>query len=160
LNLENTLWSSTVLATDTIVGLVVYTGSDTRSVLNTSTPETKKGVLDGEIQRFTIALFLIQLTLSILLVVFGFFKGVWWLNFFRFLVLVSAFIPISMSVNLEVAKFVYAWLIVTDTDIPGCVVRNTTIPEELGRISFLLSDKTGTFTQNGMHSCGCQVAVG
>lgn len=147
--MENTLWSSTVLASDTVVGLVVYTGKETRSVLNTSIPETKQGVLDSEINKFTIALCLFQIVLGFSLVAMGVFKGIWWLNYFRFLVLVSAVIPISMSVNLDVAKFVYAWLVVVDEDIPGCVVRNTTIPEELGRISFLLSDKTGTFTQNG-----------
>ena len=31
-----------------------------------------------------------------------------------------------------------------------CVVRTTTIPESLGRINMLMSDKTGTITANKM----------
>ena len=41
MSLENTLWASTVLASDTVIGIVAYTGSETRSVINTSTPATK-----------------------------------------------------------------------------------------------------------------------
>jgi phospholipid-translocating ATPase len=47
-------------------------------------------------------------------------------------------------------KTVYSWFIQRDRGMPGAVVRTSTIPEELGRIEYLLSDKTGTLTQNEM----------
>jgi phospholipid-translocating ATPase len=51
LTAENVLWSNTVLAAGSAVGFVVYTGSETRAVMNTSHPETKVGLLDLEITR-------------------------------------------------------------------------------------------------------------
>ena len=49
-------------------------------------------------------------------------------------------------------KMVYSWMIQRDRAIPGTVVRSSTIPEELGRVEYLLTDKTGTLTQNEMVS--------
>lgn len=51
LGAENTMWMNTVLASGTAIGFVIYTGKDTRAVMNTNHPETKIGLLDIEINR-------------------------------------------------------------------------------------------------------------
>lgn len=51
LSVENTLWTNTVLASGSAIGFVIYTGKDTRAVMNTNHPKTKVGLLDTEINR-------------------------------------------------------------------------------------------------------------
>ncbi|XP_043299698.1 probable phospholipid-transporting ATPase IIB isoform X2 [Cervus canadensis] len=150
LSIENTLWASTVVASGTVIGVVIYTGKETRSVMNTSNPKNKVGLLDLELNQLTKALFLALVALSVVMVTLQGFAGPWYRSLFRFLLLFSYIIPISLRVNLDMGKAAYGWMIMKDENIPGTVVRTSTIPEELGRLVYLLTDKTGTLTQNEM----------
>ncbi|XP_029084322.1 probable phospholipid-transporting ATPase IIB isoform X3 [Monodon monoceros] len=150
LSIENTLWASTVVASGTIIGVVIYTGKETRSVMNTSNPKNKVGLLDLELNQLTKALFLALVALSVVMVTLQGFSGPWYRSLFRFLLLFSYIIPISLRVNLDMGKAAYGWMIMKDENIPGTVVRTSTIPEELGRLVYLLTDKTGTLTRNEM----------
>ncbi|KAG8887160.1 putative aminophospholipid-translocase [Tulasnella sp. 332] len=150
LTAENVLWSNTVLAAGSAVGFVIYTGAETRAVMNTSHPGTKVGLLDLEINRLAKILCAVTFALSVALVALNGFRGLWYIYVFRFLILFSSIIPISLRVNLDMGKTVYAHQIMNDSEIPNTIVRTSTLPEELGRVQYLLSDKTGTLTQNEM----------
>ncbi|XP_065084245.1 probable phospholipid-transporting ATPase IIA isoform X2 [Ochlerotatus camptorhynchus] len=150
LTVENTLWANTVVASGTAVGIVIYTGAETRSVMNNSQPRSKVGLLDLEINGLTKVLFCAVIGLSFAMMCLKGFNGPWYRYMFRFVLLFSYIIPISLRVNLDMGKAFYSWQIQNDEEIQGTVVRSTTIPEELGRISYLLTDKTGTLTQNEM----------
>ncbi|KAK0866231.1 putative aminophospholipid-translocase [Friedmanniomyces endolithicus] len=168
LTIDNTAWANTVLASPTTIhALIIYTGPQTRSALSTSASRSKTGLLEHEINSLTKILCALTATLSLVLVILETFASPsttsptssadqvgmgqkWYVAFTRFLILFSTIVPISLRVNLDMGKSVYAFLIQRDTGIPGTVVRTSTIPEDLGRVEFLLTDKTGTLTRNEM----------
>ena len=155
LSIDNTAWANTVIASPaTTLAVVMYTGPQTRSALSTAPSRSKTGLLEYEINSLTKILCALTLALSVILVALEGFENtegnVWYIKIMRFLVLFSTIVPISLRVNLDLGKSAYSWFIQRDPGIPGAVVRTSTIPEDLGRIEYLLSDKTGTLTQNEM----------
>jgi P-type E1-E2 ATPase len=144
-----------IASNSTTYAAVVYTGSQTRQALSTSQSRSKVGLLEYEINGLTKILCILTLALSGILVMLERLDTKsslkWYIAMPRFIILFSTIIPISLRVNLDLGKSVYSRFIEKDAELDGAIVRTSTIPEELGRIEYLLTDKTGTLTQNGKH---------
>ncbi len=145
------MWANTVLASSGfIIGMVVYTGKETWAEMNNKSPWSKIGLIDQEINYLSKILFILMLFFAGTIVVLNGFHGNWGLMFFRFVLLLCSIIPISLRVNLDLAKIWYSYSIDKDKEIAETITWNSSIPEELGWVEVLFTDKTGTLTQNDM----------
>ena len=78
------------------------------------------------------------------------------LSFFTYFVLMNTLLPISLSVTLEVCKFVqgslieWDYLIYSEERDRAVKVQTFSIVEDLGQVGYIFSDKTGTLTRNIM----------
>jgi magnesium-transporting ATPase (P-type) len=77
--------------------------------------------------------------------------------------LLNEFVPISMYVTLEIVKVVQCLYVNWDihmfyhgANTPACA-RASGLTEELGQVEYILSDKTGTLTQNLMAFIKCSI---
>lgn len=168
--------------TDYVYGVVVYTGTDTKIVLN-SKPAPRK--VSNVLKLMNFILFSIFGLQIVVCVLFSFF-GIYWnnevgvnhtyinlheknylLDFFigvgTFMVAYSSLIPISLYVSLEMVKIGLAYFMNHDLDMyyeeedkpANC--RTSDLVEELGQVEFVFTDKTGTLTCNIMEFKKCSI---
>ena len=110
LSLENFLWANTLIASSGhVLAMKIYTGMETIFQMNAKDAVTKVGKLDLEINRLSKFLFLFLIIISFGIVALSGFRGLILFNFFRFLLLLCAIIPISLRVNLDLGKVWYCY---------------------------------------------------
>lgn len=148
LNYENTIWQNCVVANSECVCCVINTGRDTRSAMNTSRPRVKTGRTDVQMNLYVKGLFVF---LVVIAMVFTFCSAsASGITFLRFFIIYSAIIPVSLKVCMELGKLLVSFGIGRDRNMKRVQVNSTSIPEQLGKITHIFSDKTGTLTKNVM----------
>jgi len=160
-----------------VFALVLYTGKDTKINLNQGNYKYKSSSTEKNLNLiFTWQIFWIFGISFIMSVISHFFltlnfddmpyvfdsgpnkSWVVFYQFFSFWLLMTRFLPLDVIVNVEVGKIFASKFIEFDSEmisvdaengeLKACRVQSMQLPEELGQISYLFCDKTGTLTKN------------
>lgn len=185
INNDNVLLrGSTLRNTKWVIGVVVYTGSETKVMLNSGITPTKSSLISRQLNLSVIINFLV---LFVLCFVSGLINGLFYnkknisrlyfdfkpyaptaaangvLAFFVTLIIYQSLVPISLYISVEIIKTLQAFFIYSDIkmyydrlDFP-CIPKSWNISDDLGQIEYIFSDKTGTLTQNVMEFKKCTI---
>lgn len=170
--------------TDYVEGIVVYAGHETKAMLNNGGPRYKCSKLERKMNTDVIWCVLVllflccagavgcKLWLDHYSDVYKFvpfipyadkpaYEGL--LIFWTYIIALQVMIPVSLYVTIEMTKLLQVYHIHQDIEMfdpetnTRAECRALNIPEELGQINYLFSDKTGTLTENKMVFRRCTV---
>ncbi|XP_068582105.1 phospholipid-transporting ATPase IC [Cebidichthys violaceus] len=183
---EHVLLRGTVLRnTEFAYGLAVYTGADTKIMRNCGKLRVKRTRTERVFNRVVMGIVLSVLLTALLLAIGAGVFSSWvmshtgtlspmvvdgnpvytgFLVFWSYIILLSPAMPISLYISFEVIHSVHSLFIGWDMEMywqradRPAQARNTSLNEELGQVGYLLSDKTGTLTQNRLLFRQCCIA--
>lgn len=174
----------TVRNTEWVMGVVVFTGEETKIMLNSGITPSKRAQISKDLNWNVIYNFFILFIMCLIAAVvqghtwgegnnsldffeFGSYGGTPGLNgfitFWAAIILFQNLVPISLYITLEIIRTAQAFFIYSDTymyydkiDYP-CTPKSWNISDDLGQIEYIFSDKTGTLTQNVMEFKKCTI---